>query len=355
MARAAGLGAEHHLGVADTTVALQPRAAARSVEELIEGATSREPMTAEDARSGSGLERVVIGGERFVLKHLHPDHDWTMRGFGDLGCRPVAVWTTGILDAVPPEIDHAVVGVAAGLGRNGWGGAVLLRDVSPWLVPPGDEPLTLDAHHRFLDHLAALAATFWGHDADLPELLPLENRWTAFGPGWLSAEAQLGWPEQVPPIARDGWERFSSRAPADVVTVVDALRHDIDPLVGAVRRTPLTLLHGDWKLGNVGVGPDGRTILLDWTYPGAGPIAHDLGWYLALNRRRLPEPKEDAIDALRGSLERRGIDTAPWWDAQVAICLLGTVVQFGWEKALGDDEELGWWCDRVRDGERWLA
>ena len=53
----------------------------------------------------------------------------------------------------------------------------------------------------------------------------------------------------------------------------------------------------------------GRTVLLDWTYPGIGPIAHDLAWYLSLNRARLPESKEESIDALRGSLEHRGIDT----------------------------------------------
>jgi aminoglycoside phosphotransferase (APT) family kinase protein len=37
--------------------------------------------------------------------------------------------------------------------------------------------------------------------------------------------------------------------------------------------TPTTFLHGDWKLGNLGVAP-GRTVLLDWTYPGIGPIAY---------------------------------------------------------------------------------
>jgi hypothetical protein len=25
-------------------------------------------------------------------------------------------------------------------------------------------------------------------------------------------------------------------------------------------------------------------------------------------------------------------------------------VIFGWEKALGDDAELRWWCDRVMEG-----
>ena len=55
-------------------------------------------------------------------------------------------------------------------------------------------------------------------------------------------------------------------------------------------------------------------------------------------------------ESLRASLERRGVTTDDWWDAQVGLCLLGALVQFGWEKALGDDDELGWWCDRASEG-----
>ncbi|MFL6206286.1 MAG: phosphotransferase [Acidimicrobiales bacterium] len=333
-------------------IRLVPRDAAASVDELIVGATERGPLGGTDGKSGSTLERVVIDGERFVLKQLHPDGDWTMRGFGDLGCRPVEVWTSGLLDAVPPTIDHAVVGAAAGLGRNGWGGALLLRDVSDHLVPEGDAPLSLEDHRQLLDHLADLSAAFWGAEGT-PDLLSLESRWSAFGPGWMWAEERLGWPDAVPRIAADGWRRFTERAPADVRSLVGDLRQDVGPLVGAVRRTPLTFLHGDWKMGNLGVAP-GRTVLLDWTYPGIGPIGHDLAWYLAINRARLPESKEAAIEALRGSLEARQVDTAGWWEQQVQLCLLGALVQFGWEKAFGEDDELGWWCDRAREGARWL-
>jgi hypothetical protein len=337
------------------TVHLVPRTAAASVDELIDGATAREPLDHSDAKSGATLERVVIDGERLVLKHLHPDDDWTMRGFGDVGCRPVAVWTSGLLDAVPASIDHAVVGAAAGLGRNGWGGALLLRDVSPALVPPGDDPIPMAVHRQLLDHLAELSATFWDATDGLPELLSLESRWSAFGPGWLAAEEGLGWPEEVPVIAARGWAQLAERAPADVVEAVTALRHDLDPLVRAVRSTPQTFLHGDWKLGNLGASEDGRTVLLDWTYPGVGPVAHELGWYLAINAARLPEAKEDAIEALGASLRAHGVATDGWWERQVDLCLLGTLVQFGWEKALGADAELAWWCDRARAGLRRLS
>lgn len=140
------------------------------------------------------------------------------------------------------------------------------------------------------------------------------------------------------------------RAPADVVEVIRLLRSSSQALVDATAATPRTFLHGDWKLGNLGVDPEGRTVLIDWTYCGEGPICYELGWYLALNAARLPVSKEDTIAALRAALERHGVQTGGWWERQLGLCLLGTLVLFGWEKGLGGDAELGWWCDRAREG-----
>jgi hypothetical protein len=331
-------------------LALVPRPVAASVEELLAGATERESFATEDSKSGAVFERVVIGGEPFVVKYLHVDDDWISRSYGDILGRPLTVWRSGLLDALPPCIDHAVVGAAAGLGRNGWGAALLMRDVSADLVPPGDDPLPLEQHRRFLEHMAALAAQFWGF-TDTVGLTPTSNRWLCFGPGMLAAEAERGWPDGVPPIVARGWEQFRKEAPGRLVTVMDGLFAELGaPLVDALATTPYTFLHGDWKCGNLGSRPDGRTVLLDWAGTGAGPAAQDLGWYLAINRARLPESKEDAIAAFRAALEAGGVATEGWWDRQLALCLLAAVVQFGWEKALGDAGEFGWWCDRAVEG-----
>jgi hypothetical protein len=96
-------------------------------------------------------------------------------------------------------------------------------------------------------------------------------------------------------------------------------------------------------MGNLGRHPDGRTILLDWALPGTGPACWDLCWYLALNRARLPEPKEAVIARYRSELENRGIATSGWWQEQLDLCLIGIMGTFGWEKALGDATELSWW------------
>ena len=334
---------------ADGRIELTPRPVAASVDELLADATAREPFVTNERRSGSQFERVWIDGEPLVLKLIELDHDFTMRASGDIGCRPVRAYEAGFYDVAGDAIDHAVVGAARGVGRNGWGGALLMRDVSADLVPPGDDPFPEEQHLRFLDHLAVLAARTWEWHDDL-ELLPYSARWSWFSPCSIDAERELGWPEAVPRIAAEGWDRFASRVDPTLVDQIHALRLDPLPFVDAMRTTPSCFLHGDWKAANLGSAADGRTVLVDWAYVGAGPICHELGWYLALNRAKLPCTKEACAEQLRSALERHGIDTAPWWDRQLALALLGGLVEFGWEKAYDRDEELGWWCDRAREG-----
>jgi hypothetical protein len=334
-----------------TAQALVTRPVAASLDELLAGVARREPFEPVETRSGVGFERVWIDGEALILKHVHPDDDFTLRAAGDIGCATVRAFAAGLLDAASGVVDHTVVGMARGVGRNGWGGAVLMRDATADLVPPGDDPFPEAQHEAFVDHLAAMCAATWGWRDDVG-LLPYAARWSFFGAAAIDGERRLGWPERVPAVAADGWERFAVRAPGDVAAAVGELRHDLAPLVTALASTPSCFLHGDWKASNLGTAADGRTVLIDWVYLGEGPACHELGWYLALNRSKLPagHTKERVIDDFRSALERHGVATDGWWARQLGLALLGTLVQFGWEKALGDDDELGWWCERARDG-----
>jgi len=338
--------------------AASPRPVASSVEELLDGVTRLGDHRPVDARSGATFERVSIDGEPGLVKYVHPDSDFTMRVSGDIGCRPLRVWAAGLMDLAPDLIDHAHLG-AAPWGRNDWGAALLMRDLEPELVPPGDEPIPEAQHLTFLDHCAGLCARSWGWE-DHFGLLPHRLRWAWFGADQMDGEAALGFPEPVPRIATEGWLRFATSCPPDVARVVDDLRHDAGPLSEAVQATPTCFLHGDWKLGNLGTAADGRTTLIDWAYPGAGPAAHELTWYLALNRARLPHghTKESTAIAFRSALGRHGIATDGWWERQLGLCLLGAVVQFGWEKALGEGPdqatELEWWVEAAREGARSL-
>lgn len=332
-----------------TMVRLSRRPPAGSIEDLIAGATLREPMAKDgESKSGSSFERVVIGGQPYVLKHLHVDDDWIQRATGDIECRPLLTWTSGLFDAVPGCIDHTVVGVAAGVGRNGWGAAVLMRDVGPWLVRVADG-IAASQQLRFLDHMARLHAGFWGF-RDTIGLMPVYGRYSFLSSLTGEHEAAIGGTDPIPRMHAPGWARIRDEAPR-AHSVVVPLHTEPGPLVDALRRTPATLVHGDWKAGNLGTLPDGRTVLLDWAFHGEGPGCTDLAWYIAVNCDLLPASKEDTITAYREALRRNGIDTDGWWDAQLALAMIGGFALLGWCKS-GD--ELAWWEDRMPEWAHYL-
>ncbi len=319
------------------------------VAGLLRGATERVPFADPPGKSGARLERVTIGNERYVLKHLDLSQDWTLRASGCLAGAPLVLCERGILGRLPDCFNQPIVGAAPesgpGTGRPG-GCAVLMHDVARWLVPVTDEPVPLGQHVRFLTHMAALHAAFWaaGPEADV---IPVTHRYLELSPWTAAAEAAVGSAHLVPQLVAKGWPLLAEVAPA-AAAVVTPLAYDPGPLVDALAGTPQTFVHSNWKLDNLGTDDQGRTVLLDWEQPGRGAALSDLAWYLAINCRRLPQAKEAAIAVYREALEAAGVRTEPWWDRQLALCLLGALVQFGWEKALGGyDEELAWWADRA--------
>ena len=72
------------------------RTLAPSVDALVDGASTREPMESADSKSGARFERVVIDGDAFVVKHVDRAYDWIARQTGDLACWPIVVWERGL-------------------------------------------------------------------------------------------------------------------------------------------------------------------------------------------------------------------------------------------------------------------
>jgi hypothetical protein len=315
---------------------------ASSVEELLGGATGRQPLDGP-GKSGALLERVTIDGATYVVKYLDHDADWTLRVADIPGSATVELWRRGVLAELPDCFNQPIVGVAHDV-RRPTVSALLMHDVGTWLVPATDDPVPLEQHERFLDHMAALHATFWDRRIDV---VSPTDRYLELSPRMAAAEAAIGSDHLVPRLVAQGWPLLEEVAPA-LARVVVPLVHDPSPLVDALDTMPATFVHGNWKLDNLGSDDDGRTVLLDWELPGTGAAASDLAWYLAINCRRLPTTKEQAIETYRAALERRGVATDPWWEPQLGLCLIGAMVQFGWEKALGGyDDELAWWEDQV--------
>jgi len=316
----------------------------RDLAELLASATRREPVAAP-GKSGAFLERLEIGGQPYILKHLDLAGDWTMRASGSLRGAPLELWKRGILDRLPDCLNQPIVAAAererTGPAPSG-GCVVLMHDVSRWLVPVADDPISLGQHQRFLAHMAALHAAFWDCGPEV-DVVPIMHRYLELSPWMAEAEAAVGSEHLVPQLVAKGWPMLADVAP-DAAAVAGPLALDPGPLVAALATTPQTFVHSNWKLDNLGTDDAGRTVLLDWEQPGRGPALSDLAWYLAINCRRLPQSKEESISVYRAALEACGIDTEPWWDRQLLLSLLGALVQFGWEKALGGyDEELAWW------------
>jgi hypothetical protein len=329
----------------------RPRTAG-SIEELVAGASTRTPVTTVDGKSGASFERVVIDGERYFLKVLSAENDWIMRCTGNTTNWEYRVWQAGLYHRVPAVIDHAVVAMA--IEGNGPTArlAILMTDRSDDLVPPGDDVLPVEQHDRFIEHLATFHAGYLGW-RDAIGLQRLEQRLLWFAPATIAAELRVDDVPAAIAAADVGWRRLPERSPPldDLVRGVHA---EPGPFAAALASSPQTFVAGDWKLGNLGSHADGRTIVLDWAYPGEAPPCWELVWYLALNRARMPRSKEDTIVDYRRELERHGVDAASWWERQLGLCMVGVMVTMAWEKALGDAEELAWWKRAALDGARWL-
>jgi hypothetical protein len=322
--------------------------AARPVSELISRASSREQVNPSDGKSSSTFERLTIDGQAYFLKRLSPATDWIMRVTGDHVHRPYLIWQAGIMHRVPACIDHTVVAMEVDGTGDDAVCCTLMTDIGPHLVPEGDALIDLGQHANFLAHLAQLSAAFWGFTDTVGGLTTMMERLHFFDPDNVARELAVTDPPGPIVGADAGWRALPERSRL-LAEVAQRVWNGPEILTVPLSETPTTFLHGDWKMGNLGSHPDGRTILLDWAYPGSGPACWDLCWYLALNRARLPEPKEAAIARFCADFEALGIETASWYERQLDLCLIAIMVTFGWEKALGDEAELRWWERRVAD------
>lgn len=318
-----------------------------TIEELIAGATGRREVHPDDGKSGSAFETLRIDGRRRFLKVVSYQDDWIMRVTGNVDHWEHKVWRGGIYDRLPPSIDHAIVAMALDTTGPAPRLGILMDDCGAHLIPQGDDPVAELVHVGLIESMAAMHAALWGWDDDLG-LGSMTSRLRFFAPETIASELER--PAVPAPVAaaREGWARLADRAPG-MATVVRSLHREPAALLEPLARTPVTFVSGDWKMGNLGRRPDGRTILLDQAYPGSAPPCWDLLWYLALNRQRLPESKEATIDRYRAALVACEVPTSDWWEAQLALTIIGMMTCFGWEKALGDDDELRWWEHRVMD------
>jgi aminoglycoside phosphotransferase (APT) family kinase protein len=321
---------------------------------MLAGARARTPLVATDGRSGSALERVTLAdGRVVVVKRVAPAWDWIMRATHDRG-RIALLWSSGLLARVPAVLDHGVLAVEA--DGDAW--LVIMRDLSADFVPE-DTQLRRAQSRQILDAAAALHAAFRGAPHE-PRLCSLTDRYAMLAPP--NAERERARGNQFAETILRGWERLAELLPADVGEAVLALAQRPGPLAAALARRPATLIHGDLKLGNIGLRPaasegGGPVTLVDWgTQTGWAPPAVEWAWYLAVNGSRIDASHEQVLDDARAAAGEHHDEAA------LDLGLLGGLLQLGWDKAIHATEhpdpairareaaDLAWWVARSRAG-----
>jgi hypothetical protein len=283
--------------------------------------------------------RGVDGGESYVVKHIARDLDWIMRVLGDGadGARPWALtmWAEGLLRPDAEEIDHVIVGMAydRATGRL----TQVMRDASAAMVPATADHVPLAQHRRFLDHLAATHATFWGF-RDTYGLITPRQRYGFAHPDQTAREAAAGHDDVIPacsPAAGTRWRNWRPRRPASPWSwpAIPARWRRRWPTgrtrwcTGLEVRQPRLLArraHGAARLGLAGRGRSGGG-------PGVVPgrqLRPAAGVQRGLHR---------GVPVGTG---RQEIATAGWWDEQLDLALVGAFVQLGWSKP-ANPVELG--------------
>jgi hypothetical protein len=299
-----------------------------------------------EAYSAATLERVeTTDGQSFVLKHLSESGDWLTRASGGRD-RVRQLWTSGVLDRVSAVVDHTIVDIVDDHGHD----VVVMRDVSQQLLPATGS-VSRATSRRLLSGLAALHEH--GRREAPQELCTVGARYQMFAPQIHAADDGPGaHPGREFIVA--GWTLFAERASPDIVEAVFAVHDDPTVLADRLADRSTTLLHGDAKIPNLGLGPQG-VIAVDWgDLTGFGPPEVDVAWYALMNESSIgTSPDETFADyeaVASRPLDPEAIDLACIGSlAQMGFKLAGYAVRGTTPEVRGDaDARLSWWCRRVR-------
>ena len=313
-----------------------------------------EPLP-NDGWSGARMTRLTRGdGARFVLKRDGLALDWIARETADVpGLREAA------LAQAMPELPRPVRLPHLGVGWDGDLVGLLMPDLTGTLLR-WESPITEAELDQVLEALAALHREPW--QRRLPGTFP----WTDLGRRLLlltrtSAARYEAAGNPVRERFRHGWDAYDRHAPAAGRELIDRLTADPAPLIRALDSLPDAGLHGDLKLGNVGLDPDGTVWMIDWQMTLVAPVAVELGWFLVCNVAGLPLPPDEVLDRYRRAA---GLGADADWATQRDLALVVGLVLRGWRKGLDADaglvtacgwsaiDDLEWWARETAEAAR---
>lgn len=279
-------------------------------------------------------------GSSFIIKMTTLKIDWIMRATADFGCRESA-WA-GENFSNRDQIGNPAIGSA----KDGELFSILMHDLSSSLLT--NERLTHAQFDKILGGIRRMHALSVNDLHDVP-WCSIENRLKLFEP---NIEKLSGF--RISDDILEGWDFFLSQAPLGVSDLVLALFKDTSPLEAALAKLPNCLVHGDLKIDNICLRPDGSVSLIDWSMVMNAPAAIDLGWFLAMNSKALPISLDEAISQY-SSISSIDKDLIGHHNSLTVLC--GLMIR-GWRKALdakkGEAAEFKWWCEQALHASRIL-
>ena len=317
----------------------------------------REEPFPNNGWSGAELTRLVRpDGAAFIVKRTSWSMDWIARSTRDHALREAVVAADPIPFQLP--LSNAYLGAAIDDGRA----AILMPDLSAELLPWDEDAGAIDRAtlDRVLEAFAALHGLPWAELRARPEGLrwpwcPLRERIELLTPAAAQRYEAGGLP-----IGRrflEGWAAFERLAPAGAVEVIARLGRDSKPLLDALGRMPAAGLHGDLKLANVALRPDGSVAFIDWQMTAFAPIAVDLGWFLVSNVSQLPAEPEAVFERYLAFAGPSAAVGDP--EQQLDLTILVGLLLRGWRKGLDAEaglmlptgqsavDDLRWWSERA--------
>ncbi len=302
---------------------------------------------AHDGWSGASMTRLTRGdGARFVLKRDSLARDWIARTTGDDPDLREA-----LLVAARPSLPSPVTLPHLGVARDGDAVVLLMPDLTGTLIA-WEQPIDVATLDRVLDALAALHREPW-HAAlggGFP-WTPLAARITLLTRRAAAAYTAAGL--EFGARFTEGWDAYARLARPAARELVDRLTANPSPLFEALGRLPPAGLHGDLKLGNVGLAEDGSVPMIDWQMTLVAPVAVELGWFVVANVAGLPLPAEEILERYRLAA---GLPDDETWSAQRDLAVIVGLFLRGWRKGLdakaGVDHpsgisapaDLEWWA-----------
>jgi hypothetical protein len=249
-----------------------------------------------------------------------------------------------VLRRVEVFVDHTIIDIDSIDGQD----VIVMRDARNDLLP-AKTPVSMRTSAELLTGLSAMHEHCTGENVD--GLCSIAARYAMFAPTFHAADHGPG---RHPMADRFqlGWNLFAEHADRDLADAIAAVHRNPERLGRRLEQFPLTLLHGDAKLENLGHTTN-RIVAIDWgDLSGIGPREVDVAWYALKGATRIECTPDELF---RQYEEVSGVHLDP---EAVDLACVGSLAQMGFRLALGAFDkgpepteiattQLEWWQQRA--------